>query len=224
MTPAMITALSSGRATLTGFYQIDLPSGTRRMLLGSTEVSWGGNTWKGYDATLGSIDIPDDIREDLTGQAPNTQINLNLASGVNRDNVAGQGVQLSPVKIWLAALTLDGSSLLQTIVDPELLFDGFVDQATLNLDKGRDDLDYTVISAFDYFFEDSEGQRLNGQFHRAIWSGEKGLDNVTGVTKKIYWGANAPPGTLNGSSIGTGRGVVTVGRVIGRAFGGSAAN
>jgi hypothetical protein len=56
----------------------------------------------------------------------------------------------------------------------------------------RDDLEYTVISAFDYFFEDSEGQRLNGQFHQSVWTGEKGLDNVTGVTKKIYWGAYGP--------------------------------
>jgi hypothetical protein len=75
---------------------------------------------------------------------------------------------------------------------PELLFDGFIDQATIDLDKGRDDLEYTVISAFDYFFEDGEGQRLNGQFHHAVWPGEKGLDNVTGVTKKIYWGALGP--------------------------------
>jgi hypothetical protein len=80
----------------------------------------------------------------------------------------------------------------QVVPDPELLFDGFIDQATIDLASKRDDLEYTVISAFDYFFEDSEGQRLNGQFHQSVWTGEKGLDNVTGVTKKIYWGAYGP--------------------------------
>lgn len=205
MTPQMIAALSSGRATLTGFFQIGLPSGTRRLLLGSTEVSWGGNLFVGYDPTIGTLDAPDDVREDMTGQAPNTSISYNIAPTAVRSDIAGQQAQLSPVKIWLAALQLDGSNSVQVVPDPELLFDGFVDQATINLDKGRDDLEHTVISAFDYFFEDNEGQRLNGQFHQSIWSGEKGLDNVTGVTKKVYWGAdgpNAAGGVTTGGSAG----------------------
>lgn len=200
MTPAMVAALSAGRATLTGFFELSLPSGTRRMLLGSTEVTWAGQTWKGYDPTIGSIDAPDDVREDMTGQAPNGSLSINISPDANRDDIAGQTVQLAPFKCWLAALQLDGSNHVSVVADPELLSDGFIDQATINLDKGRDDLDYTIISAFDYFFEDGEGQRLNGQFHRSLWSGEQGLDNVTGVTKKIYWGAYGQNGSGGGSS------------------------
>jgi hypothetical protein len=200
MTPDMIAALSSGRATLTGFYELGIPSGTRRLLVGSTEVSWGGQTWTGYDSSIGSLDAPDDVSEDMTGQAPNTSISINMSPAANRGDIAGQQVQLAPAKIYLTALQLDGSNHVAVVPDPELLFDGFIDQATIDLDKGRDDLEYTLISAFDYFFEDSEGQRLNGQFHRSIWAGEKGLDNVTGITKKIYWGSNAPPGSVTGSS------------------------
>jgi hypothetical protein len=192
MTPQMIAALSSGRATLTAFFEIGLPSGTRRLLLGQTEVSWNSHTWVGYDATIGSIIAPDDINEDMTGEAPNTQLAIQIAPTADRAAIAGQQVQLSTFKCWLAALQLDVSNHLVVVPDPELLFDGFIDQATIDLDKNRDSLEYTVISAFDYFFEDSEGQRLNGQFHRQIWPGEFGLDNVTGVTKKIYWGAYGP--------------------------------
>jgi hypothetical protein len=194
MTPQMIAALSSGSATLTGFFEIDLPSGTRRLLFGSTEVSWGGHTWVGDDPTIGSIDAPDDVREDMTGQAPNGTVSINISPTADRDDIAGQDAQLSPFRCWLAALELDVSKHLQVVPDPELQFDGFIDQATIDLDKGRDDLEYTTISAFDYFFEDGEGQRLNGQFHRSVWTGEKGLDNVTGVDKKIYWGAYGPGG------------------------------
>jgi hypothetical protein len=203
MTPAMIAALSSGRAMLTGLFEVDLPSGSRYFVLGSTEVSWNGHTWLGYDPTIGSIDAPDDVREDMTGEAPNTSISINISPTAVVADIAGAAIQLSPVKIWLAALYLDGSNHLQVVADPELLFDGFIDQATIDLDKGRNDLDYTVISAFDYFFEDSEGQRLNGQFHQLVWAGEKGLDNVTGVTKKIYWGTLGPnngPTTSTGTS------------------------
>lgn len=202
MTPAMIAALSAGRAMLTAFFELGLPSGTRHLLLGSTEVDWNGSTWKGYDPTIGSIAAPDDISEDMSGQAPNTSIDINISPSASRSDIAGPPVQLSTAKIWLAALQLDGSNHVSVVPDPELIFDGFVDQATINLNKGQDDVEYTLISAFDYFFEDSEGQRLNGQFHQSIWSGEKGLDNVNGIVKKIYWGATAPnaaAGVGNGS-------------------------
>lgn len=198
MTPQMIAALASGSATLTGFFEIDLPSGTRRLLFGSTEVAWGGHTWVGDDPTIGSIDAPDDVREDMSGQAPNGSVSLNISPTADRDDIAGQDAQLSPLKTWLVALKLDGAGHLQVVDDPELLSDMYIDQATIDLDKGRDDLEYTTISAFDYFFEDGEGQRLNGQFHRTIWIGEKGLDNVTGITKKTYWGAYGPNATGSG--------------------------
>jgi hypothetical protein len=192
MTPQMIAALGSGRATLTGLFEKALPSGTRRLLVGSTEVSWGGHQWVGYDATIGAIDAPDDIRDDMSGEAPNTSVDIRIAPTANRNDIAGPQVQLSPFKCWLAALELDINEHVQVVPDPELLFDGFIDQATIDLASKRDDLEYTVISAFDYFFEDSEGQRLNGQFHQSVWAGEKGLDNITGITKKIYWGAYGP--------------------------------
>jgi hypothetical protein len=192
MTPQMIAALASGRATLTGLFEKGLPSGTRRLLVGSTEVTWSGHQWVGYDPTIGAIDAPDDIREDMGGEAPNTSVGIRIAPGADRDDIAGPQVQLSTSKCWLAALELDINDHVQVVPDPELLFDGFIDQATIDLASKRDDLEYTVISAFDYFFEDSEGQRLNGQFHQSVWTGEKGLDNVTGVTKKIYWGAYGP--------------------------------
>lgn len=212
MTPQMIAALSAGRAMLTAFFEIGLPSGTRRLLLGGTEVDWDGHTWLGDDPTIGAIDAPDDVREDMSGEAPNTTLSIRISPTADRDHIAGPGVQLSPFKCWLAALELDVSKRLQVVPDPELLFDGFLDQATINLDKGRDDLDYAIISAFDYFFEDGEGQRLNGQFHRSIWTGEKGLDNVTGITSKVYWGAYGPTGAGGGSSsiygVGGGTGAI----------------
>jgi hypothetical protein len=200
MTPDMIAQLAAGRASLTFLFRLDLPDAPRHLLLGSTEVMWGADKFVGFDPTFGSISTPDDITEDMTGQAPNTSIVINPAQGVDRDVIAGEDVQLAPFKAWLAALTKDAFGRVVLVPDPELEFDGFIDQATINLDRGRDDIDFTIISAFDYFFEDSEGERLNGQFHKSIWPGETGLDNVTGITKKIYWGMNAPPNSSSSSS------------------------
>lgn len=200
MTPAMIAALASGRAMLTCLYQIDLPSGTRRLLLGSSEVSWDGDLFVGRDPTFGFIDAPDDISEDMGGEVPNTSFTLVQAPGADPDDIASADVQMSRYRQWLAVLALDGSKKVTLVPDPEQLFEGFIDQPTINLDRKRKEIEYTVISGFDYFFEDSEGERLNSQFHKSIWPGETGLDNVTGITRKIYWGTNAPPGAVGGTS------------------------
>lgn len=200
MTPQMVAALSSGRAMITALFQLDLPSGTRRIMAGGGQVDWAGDTFVSRDPTLGSFDSADEIREDVSGVAPNTSVTIIPASTADRLEIAGASVQLSPAKAWLAALALDVDQHLVVVPDPELVFEGFIDQATINLAAKQDELEYTLLSAFDYFFEDSEGQRLNGQFHRSIWPTEAGLDNVTGITKKIYWGSNPPPGTSGGGS------------------------
>lgn len=195
MTPGMIAALAANRKSVTGFFEIDFPSGTRRMLIGSGEVAWGANTFKGYDSTFGSIIGGEAVGEDSSGQAPNTSITVQVASTATKSDIAGVAVQLAPVSIWLAAIQLDGSNHFQAVADPELIFTGFIDQATTTVDKKKDEIDYTILSAFDYLFEDSEGQRLSSTFHHTVWplaTDEKGLDNVTGVTKKVYWGTLGP--------------------------------
>lgn len=201
MTPQMVAALSSGRAFVTALFQIDVPViGNRYIMAGAGEVMWGANRFVGYDPAFGTFDSADEIREDVSGEAPNTSITIIPASTADRQAIAGPQVQLAPAKAWLAALMLDVDQHLIVVPDPELVFDGFVDQPTINLDTSRDEIDYSLISAFDYFFEDGEGQRLNGQFHQSVWPTETGLDNVTGLTKKLYWGAKAPPGANTGQS------------------------
>jgi hypothetical protein len=213
MTPAMIAALATNRKSVTGFFEIDFPSGTRRILIGSGEVIWGANTFKGYDPSFGSIVSGDGIAEETTGQAPNTSITVQVAAAATKSAIASDAAQLAPVKIWLAAIHFNASNHFEAVADPELLFDGFLDQATIYLDRKKDEVDYTIISAFDYFFEDSEGQRLSSAFQRALWPSdarENGLVNVTGVTRKIYWGTLGPnaasgaTGSYGSAGIGSG--------------------
>ena len=206
MTPDMIAALTANRKSVTGFMEIDFPSGTRRILIGSGAAAWGANTFKGYDPSFGSIVAGGAISEDTSGQAPNLSVTVQVAQGATKSDLAGDAVQLAPWKIWLAALTLDASDHVAAVADPELLFDGFVDLATSEIDKSKDHITYSLISGFDYFFEDSEGQRLSDAFHESVWPGEKGLANVTGVTKKVYWGTLGPnaSGGVGGAGGGAG--------------------
>jgi hypothetical protein len=224
MTPEMIAALSSGRATATVFFRFDLPDASRFMMFGSGEIEWDAHLYVGHDDTFGRLDSTEDVTENADGSAPNTSVTIIPAALADKSVIANPNIQLSPTKMWLAAIELDINRHASVVPSPYLLFDGFIDQATINLDRNRDDIDYSLISAFDYFFEDSEGQRLNGAFHTMVWSGELGLNNVTGIRQKIYWGANAPPGANRGSGsiVGRGQGAV-IGGVLHRVFGGGAA-
>ncbi|MGJ0508937.1 MAG: hypothetical protein ACR652_17775 [Methylocystis sp.] len=207
MTPEMIAALSQKRAQITGFFEFGFASGTRNLMLGSGEVDYLGVTFKGSDPTFGSVSAGQEVNEDATGEAPNTSITIAVAPTADKADIASAAVQLTPVKISLAALTLDNDKHLIAIPDPELIFDGFVDQAIVNLDKKKDEVDYTIISAFDYFFEDSEGQRLSPSFYAQMYPTETGLNNVTGVARKIYWGQYGPgqsAGGRGGGGVGFG--------------------
>jgi hypothetical protein len=198
----MIVALAQSRAFATGFIEFDFPSGTRRLMLGSGEVSYGGNVYKGTDPTFGTIAGGEGVREDTSGEAPNTSLTIAIHPDADRSEIASEEVQLTPVRIYLAALSLDANKHLVAIPDPELLAEGFIDQPLLSLDKKKEEVDYSITSAFDYFFEDSEGQRLSPAFYGQIYPTETGLDNVTGVTRKIYWGTYGPGGS--GSAVGGG--------------------
>lgn len=200
MTPEMIAALSQKRALVTGFFDFGFATGTRRLMLGSGEVDYDGNTYRGTDDTFGTIVGGEDVREDATGEAPNTSITIAFAPAADKDEVAAASIQLTPVRISLAALALDVDEHLIALPDPELMFDGYIDQAIIQLGEKKDEGDYTLISAFDFFFEDSEGQRLNDQTHQSIWPGETGLANVTGITRKVYWGTYGPGGSRGGSA------------------------
>lgn len=232
MTPEMIAALSQSRAQVTAFFEFGFASGTRRLMLGSGEVSGMSSTildetgspildengeeildsnsslaFVGMDPAFGAVVGGEEVREDTTGEAPNTSVTITVADGADKAAIASDSVQLTPVTISLAALTLNESKRLIAIPDPEVVFDGFIDQAIISLDKKRDEVDYTLISAFDYFFEDSEGQRLNGPFHKSMYPTETGLDNVTGVTRKVYWGTYGP-NQGPGGGIGGGRAAI----------------
>jgi hypothetical protein len=199
----MIAALSQSRAMATGFFEFDFPSGTRRLMIGSGEVSYGGNTFMGTDPTFGTIAGGESSREDTSGEAPNTSLAIAIHPDANRADIASDAVQLTPVRLYLAALTLDASKHLVAIPDPELLAEGFIDQPIISMDAKKDEVEYQITSGFDYFFEDSEGQRLSPAFYKTIYPSEDGLDNVTGVTRKIYWGQYGPGQTGGiGAAIG----------------------
>ena len=54
--------------------------------------------------------------------------------------------------------------------------------------------------------EDDEDKTLSPAFHREVWPGEAGLDNVTFVDRTIVWRGNSPSNSITGVPSGSGVG------------------
>ena len=55
LTPSLDAALSTDRPLVFGALKLDLPGGSACFLDGGGEVSFGGSTFRGTDATFGTI-------------------------------------------------------------------------------------------------------------------------------------------------------------------------
>lgn len=203
MHPDMAAALASGRCLPFLMIRLDLPAplDPLALLYGSGELVWDGVTFRGTDdkfGTLASIDPPEDGAGD---NAPSMSIQINTPTLTAAADLASSDFQGSEFRLWIGTLADDGS----IIGEPYLMFFGELDRPILSLDKQLRELDFEIVSAFERLFAATEGQRLSDASHQAVWPGELGYINVTGIVKSIIWGPGERPGggaSYNGSSGG----------------------
>lgn len=185
LTPAMDTALAGPSPTVFGAVSITLPSATVNLLDGSGQLTFGGKTYVGRNATYGTLAACEEISDGMGDSAPALSLTLLPASDAAAADLAAPGMQGSSVEIYIGAVTPATGAV---IADPYLLFLGELDVPTINsTDAGRD-LEYQVVSVLERCFVDDEGQRLAPGRQRAIYPNDAGLDDVTGVTETINWG------------------------------------
>jgi hypothetical protein len=188
LTTGMDTALRADAPLIFGALKIELPGYTLRLLDGAGKIVFGGETYVGRDDTYGVLAAIDQIDDGVGDQAPSLSITLTPGTDAGAAALLSPGVQGSTVQLWLGVL--DRATGVP-IPDPDLLFYGEVDVPTLKAGKGSRSVALDCVSGFERLFADDEGIRLSDAFHKTVWSGETGLANVTGVTKKIYWGTES---------------------------------
>jgi hypothetical protein len=194
LTPEMETALGASNPLIFGALRIALPSYTLCLLDGAGTVSFNGDTYVGRDPTYGVLAGIDAIDDGVGDQAPALSISLFPPDATAAAVLSHPALQGSEVQLWLGALDRTSGAV---IPDPTLLFLGELDQPTLRGSRGKRVLDYECVSAFERLFDNDEGARLADSFHKTIWPGETGLANVTGVTKKVYWGTEGAGGAIS---------------------------
>lgn len=187
--PSTDAALAGAVVTIAGLIEIEFPGYTLRLCDGSAEIDNGGTRFTGFDDRFGLIDAMSVVESGEGNAAPAIDLTFLPPSGTAAADISAPVMQGSRVRCWLAAIDQATGSV---IGSAERFYFGLVDTTELVVGRGTRALNVQCVSGFERMFAVEEGQRLADAFHQSIWPGELGLANVTGITKNVPWGVEAP--------------------------------
>jgi hypothetical protein len=183
------------RIGLIGLLRIDLPSRSVLLCDGGF-MPWGSDVFQSIDPTFGTIAGLDSLKEGADEEVPDMEIRFLPPQSAPIADLSQPGYQKCRVRLWLAEYNPDEGLL---VGEPEMQFDGQIDQTVLTLGgDGSRELSVTIVSTAERLFERNLGNSLTGSFHKSVWPGETGHDNATGLGIPVAWGVEAAP-SIGGS-------------------------
>lgn len=198
-------SLTGDNIHLIGFCKIDLPTRTLRICDGGF-CYHAGQKYEADDALFGSIAGIDELEASLGDAAEDAKlVFLPPADAAARD-INSKAFQNSRARFWMGAIAADG----KTVTHAELLMDALVDYTVLRSRQSGRQLEMAFIGRPEKLFLRQEGNSLNPRFHKSIWPGERGLDNV-GAKLTVAWGVGSPRGVVGGGGGAGGGGAFDVG-------------
>jgi hypothetical protein len=190
LSTAMDAALAGPVVMAFDALRIALPSGqTVRLMTGAGQVSFGGETYLGRDATYGTIASLESASEDIATSAPRYQAVLMPPALSGLLALTAPEAQGSSVSVYFG-LVNEATGLV--IGSPELVFLGEIDTVKLVAGANSRMVEIDVNSVWERCFADTEGARLNNHFHQTMWPGELGFTFVVDAADDPYWGADGP--------------------------------
>lgn len=174
-----------------GLLKIEFPTRTVRLCDGGF-FTFASEVYRAKDDVFGTLESIEALSEGVGDEVPALQLVLAPPGATAPASLVQPGFQNSRVRLWLAQYNPATGAITGT---PQILFDGQVDQSTLTVGRGRKELQLSVVSKLERLFQRNIGNSLNPTFHKAIWPGETGEDNATGLSRPVAWGVEAPPGT-----------------------------
>jgi hypothetical protein len=180
---------------LIGLCKIELPTGDVRLCDGGF-IEFDSEVYRSSDALLGTIASIQAMGEGTGPEVPAMEMTLMPPEDTSPSELAQPGWQTSRARFWVGEYDPEAGTL---IGDPDLVFDGQLDQASLSVGMVRE-LALTVVSLAERLFERNAGNALTSAWHKSIWPGELGHDNATGLAVQVAWGAASPTGTTTGTA------------------------
>jgi len=174
---------------ITGLLKIELPGHTVLLTDGGSTV-FDGETYTSYDEVVGSLAAVDTIAEGIGDEIPALDLTFSPPSVAAVSALSSGAVQRSRVWLWLAEYDTTTGAVIGT---PELRFIGFVDQPQTSFAYRQLTLQITAVPELEAMFFKDTGNGLSISFHKALYPGELGHDNASGLSIPIAWGVESPP-------------------------------
>lgn len=178
---------------LIGFLKMELPTGDVRLCDGGF-IEYNGELYVSEHEIFGAISGLQPLNEGVGNEVPALQLTLVPGEDALPGDLTQPGFQRSRVRLWIGEFDTDTGQL---IGNPDLMFDGQIDQTVFSVGAGRE-LSMSIVSTAERLFELNTGNSLSSSFHKSVWPGEKGHDNATGLTIPVAWGTGRP---INGSNM-----------------------
>ena len=191
------------RVGLIGLIRIDFPGHTLRLASGGFLIVPGDGTYRARDTLFGTLGGLSSLSEGVDEEVPVLELTLLPPATTAPADLSRPGYQASKVRLMLAEFSPDGG---MPIGDPDLLFDGQVDQTKIVFGNPRA-VKMSIVSTHARLLERNIGNSLNSSFQNRIWPGETGHDQGTGLGRNRAWGVESPqaaPGVVGGGSFGGG--------------------
>lgn len=208
LTPQMTAALRSGQYPFAPLIEIKLPGYTLRHLVGSGEVPWNGETFFGVDARFGVLRSAGALRDGVANEAPDWSLEFSPPNSTAVSILTSAAVQGAEVNGWAGAIDPATGML---VPDPLRIFSGEIDVPQLRVGKNGRTITWRCASALEGFHDDEKGARLSDAWHQAVFPGETGCANMSGIDKTSYWGVESPP---SGVTYGGGGGSISMNEVM----------
>lgn len=176
------------RIWLAGLMEMQLRDGRTIRLCDGGFVTVGGHTYRSSDDTFGVIGSMEAFSEGVGDSVPAFKLTFLPASTAAASDISAPGMQGSITRFWIVEVDADTGLV---IGEPDLMFDGQIDQTVLRIGKGKRELDIDFVSTAERLFSINEGNSLNPRFHKVVNPGELGEDNATGLGVSVAWGVEA---------------------------------
>ena len=182
MTAAMLTEIDKDTIYPVHLVEVYFDSETGYLCNADVDISWDGNTYygDGQALNLGEISETSDI------QVSKTTLTL---SGVDREwttQVYTEDYIDRSVKIYLG---LFNSETAELILDPTLIFEGFIDEPVIQEDPDSNTLTVAVTATNHWVdFERTPGRRSNHEEQQLYFLGDMGFEFISEIKRDLKWG------------------------------------
>lgn len=191
------------RVLLVGLMEIQLRDGRDIRLCDGGFLTFGGDLYRSSDDFFGVIGAMETFSEGQDNAVPAFRLTFLPASTAAVVDISAPGMQRSPARFWIAEINAASGTVTGM---PDLMFDGMIDSTTLRIGRGTRELDIEFVSNAERLFAINEGNTLSPRAHKAVFPGELGEDNATGIGVQVAWGTESAPNGGQGSYYGAGYG------------------